>query len=219
MGDIFSANIDLSTNLKFRNGVMRLIRTKRLVLRNYTIEDFENFYRLKSNNIVWKYSMFHPVSDMERAKDDLQELIKKRKSGDFMHMAVFDNSTHEYIGECGIVDFNERMHRGILECHLLPQYWNKGYGTEIVNGILKYSFNVKKMKRIEVRIFEQNKASSKVLTKCGFLCEGTMRAAHKGNHYVNLNYYALSSIDYKRMKSKSEILDAEVRKKTLTKQL
>ncbi len=188
-----------------------MIRTKRLVLKDYTVDDLENFYRLKSNSIVWNNSMLDPINDMEEAKVELHELIKRRKSGKYVAMALFLKSTNEFIGECGIIDYNERIHRGILECHLLPQYWNQGYGTEIVRGLLKFAFDLRKMKRIEVRILEGNKASSKVLNKCGFLCEGTMRSFHKGNHHYNVNYYALNAIDYQRMKSKAVLEDERMR--------
>jgi ribosomal-protein-alanine N-acetyltransferase len=192
-----------------------LIQTNRLILRDYTMDDFDNFYKLKSNRLVWNYSTYNPINDIDKVKADLQELIKKRSCGKFVHMALFHCTSGEFIGECGIIDYNMRLSRGILECHLLPQYWNRGYGTEIVKGVLKYAFEFKKMKRIEVRTLEENKPSCKVLNKCGFLCEGTMRSFHKGNQFLNVNYYALNSIDYKRIKSKTEKFDAEVKLKTL----
>lgn len=196
-----------------------LIQTNRLMLRDYTINDIDNFYRLKSNRLVWNHSTYDTINEIEKAKEELKELIRKRKNGKFVSMALFHSSTGEFIGECGIVDYNDRLHRGILECHLLPQYWNRGYATEIVKAILKYAFDVQKMKRLEVRTLEENKASSKVLSKCGFLCEGTMRSFHKGNQYYKICYFALNSVDYNRIKSQNVGADAGKNQKTLTKQV
>jgi ribosomal-protein-alanine N-acetyltransferase len=196
-----------------------LIRTNRLILRDYTMNDADNFYRLKSNRLVWNYSTYNPINELDKAKEELEELIRKRKKGKYVLMALFHNTTGEFIGEAGIIDYNERLHRGILECHLLPQYWNQGFATEIIKGILKYTFDVQKMNRIEARTIEANKASCKVLSKCGFLCEGTMRSFHIGDQFMNVNYFALNAIDYKRIKSKLEKDDVEVKMKTLAKQV
>ena len=49
----------------------------------------------------------------------------------------------------------------------MPQYWGKGYATESATAALEYAFNKMKLKEVIGTCHEKNKASRKVLEKCG----------------------------------------------------
>lgn len=51
-------------------------------------------------------------------------------------------------------------------------YWNKGIATSAVKLLVNYGFESLKLYRIFTGVFEYNKASQKVLEKCGFKHEG-----------------------------------------------
>ena len=56
-------------------------------------------------------------------------------------------------------------------------FWNKGIATDAVNHIVAYAFNDLDLIRVYAGVFEYNKASCKVLKKCGFELEGILRKA------------------------------------------
>jgi len=54
-------------------------------------------------------------------------------------------------------------------------YWNKGYATEAVNGVIAYGFEHLNLNRIFGRSFPDNPASSRVMEKAGMVYEGRLR--------------------------------------------
>jgi RimJ/RimL family protein N-acetyltransferase len=62
------------------------------------------------------------------------------------------------------------------------EYWGKGIASEAANAMVQYAFNHFDINRIYASVFERNKASMRVLEKCGFVCEAVHhKAVIKGN--------------------------------------
>lgn len=71
------------------------------------------------------------------------------------------------------------------------QYWGKGIATEAVNAIVDYGFQTLSLKRIHASVFEQNKASMRVLEKCGFVKEViNKKAILKNNVFLDEHVFA-----------------------------
>ena len=67
---------------------------------------------------------------------------------------------------------------------LAKEYWGKGVMGEAVSLVLKFAFFKLKFVRVGGLVFEENKASIKVLEKTGFKYEGKLRKyrKHAGKH-------------------------------------
>ena len=74
-------------------------------------------------------------------------------------------------------------------------FWNKGIATNAVNQIVSYAFNDLGLIRVYAGVFEYNKASSKVLEKCGFEREGILKKAVVKNDklYEEFRYSKINS--------------------------
>jgi RimJ/RimL family protein N-acetyltransferase len=57
-------------------------------------------------------------------------------------------------------------------------YWGKGYGTEIMNLLLRYAFTELNLHRISLTVFEYNERAVRMYEKCGFKIEGRNRDYH-----------------------------------------
>ena len=93
------------------------------------------------------------------------------------------------IGECGldVVNWSGRdafVGLGIGE----TEYWNKGYGTDIMNVLLRYAFTELNLKRVTLGVFEYNPRAIRSYEKAGFHHEGRLRQAlkHEGRRWDNL---------------------------------
>ena len=76
-------------------------------------------------------------------------------------------------------------------------YWNGGYATEAMQLIIDFMFQERGMNRIVANVLEHNKASIRMLEKCGYKIEGMMRqSVYKNGHYHNQVIMSLLREDY-----------------------
>ena len=72
------------------------------------------------------------------------------------------------------------------------EHWNKGYMSESVRLFSAYLFALKPIQRLQALVFSKDIASHRVLEKCKYKQEGTLRKAilHYGN-YTDVDVYSL----------------------------
>jgi RimJ/RimL family protein N-acetyltransferase len=114
--------------------------------------------------------------------DSIKKYISdNRISDDSVLLGIFLDSTH-----CGnirlhsIDTFNNTCEIGILI--FSPSVWNKGIATESIGKALDFANRNLGVTRIMADYFEENLASSRVFSKCGFVYEGIFL-----KHFKNLN--------------------------------
>ena len=74
-----------------------------------------------------------------------------------------ENETGEDITEIGIM-IGER------------DDWDRGYGTDAIRVILRFAFEVLKLRRVELITDADNERGIRAYEKCGFVREGVLRA-------------------------------------------
>lgn len=75
---------------------------------------------------------------------------------------------------------------------LTPAYWGRGIMTEAVRRMCDLTFAVTDIIRIQAEVFAPNLASCRVLEKCGFVQEGTLRkGAYKRGEFFDSRIYGL----------------------------
>jgi len=56
-----------------------------------------------------------------------------------------------------------------------PEYWSKGYGTDVMNVLLRFAFTEINLRRVTLNVFEYNPRAIRSYEKAGFRHEGRMR--------------------------------------------
>ena len=76
----------------------------------------------------------------------------------------------------GDLDFKgpAKAHAVEIGYGILPEYEGNGYTTEAVQAMTKWAFTQKDVVFVEAETDPENKASQRVLEKCGFTPDGTM---------------------------------------------
>ena len=70
-------------------------------------------------------------------------------------------------------------------------YWGRGIATDAVRALVKYAVAEYRLHRLEAWVYAWNPASARVLEKCGFQREGTMRrSAVKDGQLIDRWLYA-----------------------------
>lgn len=171
--------------------------TNRLVLKDYSIENLQDYYSLKSCEEVWKYSTNSPENDIDVIKNQLKELIENQKKYNFGFCSLFEKASNNYVGEAGILSMNRNANRCVIGYNILPPFWNKGYATEITKEIVRYAFNTLEFERVEALALQLNVPSCKVLEKSGLIKEGVLKHfARIDQCYYDVAYFGVIRSDY-----------------------
>jgi RimJ/RimL family protein N-acetyltransferase len=56
-----------------------------------------------------------------------------------------------------------------------PEYWSKGYGTDMMNVLLRFAFTEINLRRVTLTVFEYNPRAIRSYEKAGFRHEGRIR--------------------------------------------
>jgi len=150
----------------------RYLKSERLYLRKITKEDSSHLFALHSDKSVMKYMA--PLELPPTHIDQIHNLISNfnNKYGNipgagFWAVILKDGET--FVGWIFIKPFKEdRVNDLEIGYRLFPQYWNKGYCTEISTSLIKNTFAGGFTDRLVATVNPKNKASIRVLMKIGF---------------------------------------------------
>lgn len=98
-------------------------------------------------------------------------MIKRNVSHeDFGNYKIYLKETDEFLGSGNLTLHGSCMDEAEIGYMLLPKYWGKGFGSEIVNSLVNRAKNTG-IKKIIAIIDPENSVSRKILTKLGFISE------------------------------------------------
>lgn len=90
----------------------------------------------------------------------------------------------------GTVALRRVGHRAELGYWLAFDSWGKGYATEAAGALVALGFAELGLERIYAQVLEGNDASVRVMTKLGFVHEGTKRRhARKGRRMLDVHFF------------------------------
>jgi len=122
----------------------------------------------------------------------LAKYISAYEQANFCRWAIALRGEQDCIGQIAYFMVNEKNHWGEIEYCVGRAFHNKGYITEAVNGILKYGFEKMGLHKVQVCHKVNNPASKRVIEKCGFVYEGTLRDYFfMDGEYVDRLYYSI----------------------------
>ncbi|HEV7935363.1 MAG TPA: GNAT family N-acetyltransferase [Actinomadura sp.] len=146
------------------------LRSERLLLRPYGIDDLEDLYDIWSRPQVTRYLYFGP-HDRDQAREavlgDRSQATTLRDEGDRLILAVVLPETGAVIGDV-LLRWTSREHRqGEIGYIFHPAHGGKGYATEATRVMLRLGFEELGLHRIIGRLDGRNSASARVLERLG----------------------------------------------------
>ena len=109
---------------------LEYLNTKRLIMRPFSLSDFEAVHSWASNPANVRYMSWGPNSEEETKSF----LATTRLGKDF---AVSLKDSGKIIGSCGIYP-DERNDSAELGWILHIDYWKQGYGAELCGELIRY---------------------------------------------------------------------------------
>lgn len=177
-------------------------KTGRLVLRCFSIKDFNDMMELRSSP---ENNPFAP-DDIWRSEKDANEFFDfatlfydnnpNRPSWFRYFFAIRENDNEKVIGFCGLgaPDFD----RNVTEVFygLIHTKWNQGYATEAAQAMLDFGFNEIGLNRIIGFTHPNNIASRRVLEKTGLKEIGVLDNISKAHDFFGNTMFEILSKDY-----------------------
>ncbi len=151
-----------------------LLETERLIIRPFNIFDLDDFFEYAKSPDVGPNAGWKPH---ESKRESLAVLEKFCESP--YEFAIYHKNDHKVIGSVGVSPDRFRNYpeaKSIGYC-MSKAYWGQGLMTEVVKSVLNYYFTKTNTFIISVNHYDFNSRSRRVIEKCGFICEGTLRFA------------------------------------------
>jgi RimJ/RimL family protein N-acetyltransferase len=147
------------------------IETERLILRELQANDAKAFFEMDSNSLVHKYLGNEPIKTREHIHEVIANIQQQYLDNGIGRWAIIEKSSGNFIGWSGVKFRRDEENKHInfydVGYRLMPEYWGRGYATESCKVALEYGFLILNAKEIIGTANEQNKASLRVLEKCG----------------------------------------------------
>ena len=175
------------------------LETERLILRDYNENDFDAYYRLKTDDRTMYYLQDIRLKSIDAGKADFADVLDDMKQTNrkyyFLHMELKDS--HEQVGSIGYTVTDESpagkmVHLGYFT---YPRFWGNGYTSEALQKVLEYAFTVDNVYRVKTGCLAENIGSERVMQKNGMIREAEYPDYewHDGKMKTRLEYRLLKT--------------------------
>jgi RimJ/RimL family protein N-acetyltransferase len=145
------------------------VRTERLILRPYTLDDLDDLYAVQSRADVARYLYWAP-RDRDEVRKALELKIRSTSIGDEDEMLVLAAElpeTGRVIGEVVLIWTSREHRQGEVGYIFHPDHHGHGYATEATEVVVRLGFEGLGVHRLIGRLDGRNTASARVLERLG----------------------------------------------------
>lgn len=146
-----------------------------MYLRDLKISDFKEFKKYSKDTEVHKYTTFEIFQYAN--KIGIKKYIQKNQGSSF---AICDVKNNKLIGDAGFSLEGNKVEIGLAIFD--RNYWNKGYGQEVVKKLINFIRKKYKNNQIILTVHKQNIRAIKCYKKVGFEISGN--SVKKPNEYL-----------------------------------
>lgn len=154
--------------------ILMEIKTNRLILRKWVIEDSESMYLYAKDPDIGPISGWPIHKNIEESKKVIESFIKECP---YCFAICLKDDINNPIGCIELkkvpCDLTEKLDESELGYWLGKPFWGNGYMVEAAISLINYGFNELKLNTIWVGHYEGNHKSKRVIEKLGFLYHHT----------------------------------------------
>ncbi len=143
-----------------------ILETARLFIRELTLADAPQFIRLNADPLVVKYTGDTSFSSLEEAEQVIRTVREQYAVYGYGRWAVTLKENQEFIGWCGL-KYHPNTMQTEIGFRFFQHCWNKGFATEAASACIYHGFQHLQLSHIYAHAMRENKASIKVIEKCG----------------------------------------------------
>ncbi len=146
------------------------LETDRLIFRDWTKEDFQQFHVICSDPAVMQFVGDGEPWSEEKTKHWIESSVETARTHGYCRCALIHKQTSELIGFCGFIPTNDGPEIG---WRLAKQFWGQGLATEAASAALKFGCDTLGFQRVIALVQRPNTASIRVCEKLGMKFESS----------------------------------------------
>ncbi|MBP3886524.1 MAG: GNAT family N-acetyltransferase [Cellulosilyticum sp.] len=169
------------------------IETERLELRRFTLEDAVTVHKYWASDEKIQSLYSEPVyGTIEEVRGLLNKYISGYERDQYYRWAVVLKETGECIGQIAYFLVDEKNNFVEMEYCIGSQFQRQGLATEAAKAVIVYAFKQMSVHKVQICHKSINMPSRRVIEKCGFVYEGTLRDYfYMNGDYVDRLYYSI----------------------------
>jgi len=169
-----------------------ILETDRLILRNYTPDDFDALYRVISDPETMAH--YPKPYDEKGTHRWLDWTLRNYREYGFGWWAVILRETGEFIGDCGItMQMIDGQPLPEIGYHIHKTYWRKGYGKEAARAVRDWGFEHTDYNALYSYMTTGNTASWKTAEAIGM----KRIASFEDDYFKSMYTYEITRNDWK----------------------
>ena len=151
---------------------MQRLESERLILRAFAEQDTDDLYRYAIDPDVGPRAGWKPHESREESLSIVRMFIEEGNV-----YAIERKSDRRVIGSIGL---HHDKWRNLTDVRMIgyvlaQDCWGNGYMSEAVKRMLQFGFEDMQLRLMSVSHYTFNDRSRRVIEKCGFVYEGTLR--------------------------------------------
>lgn len=178
----------------------KIIETKRLRLRPFTMADVDPVYHnWASDSEVTRYLTW-PTHDSEQVTEMvISDWISQYDNLESYQWAIELKEIQEPIGSIGVVKFDSDIASVDVGYCMSKAWWGKEIMPEALRAVIAFFFEEVGMNRVAARHDRNNPKSGRVMEKAGMTYEGVQRMGGRNNQgIVDEVWYSILRSEYKK---------------------
>lgn len=168
------------------------LRTRRLVLRDFTADDLPAMRTYAGDAQVLEHVLYE-ARDTAQLRAHLERVLDSQRNRPrrAWELAIVVQRTGRVIGTCDLASTGRR--EADLGYMLARRYWGRGYATEATAALVDAAFGQLALDRVHAFVDVGNERSRRVLEKAGLRWEALQRRhAHAKGRWWDCNRYGLA---------------------------
>lgn len=173
---------------------MMILGTKRLILREYTLADFDELFKILSDPETMR---FYPTPyDEKGTRRWIEWSLQNYKTYGFGWWAVILKETGDFLGDCGVT--MQEIDGAILPeigYHFNKTYWRHGYAKEAAAAVRDWAFAHTTFDALYSYMERENTASWATAASIGM----TRRKEFSDEHYGDMYLYKITREEWENL--------------------
>lgn len=167
-----------------------IIKTERLLLRQFLANDLENVFKgLSHPDIIKYYGVSYQTLEATKEQMAFFADLEKNEIGIWWAICSSDNKT--FYGAGGLNSLSKEHKKAEIGFWLISDFWGQGIMKEAMPLICNYGFDNLELHRIEGFVESENINCKNAMAKLDFQHEGTMKECEiKNGKFISLDIYA-----------------------------